>query len=139
MRGAASTREELKRRIEAAAEKPWLCDRCGGERESEAGTPHICPSPPPALNVFEEAYELVSGPRAEHYGPPVENLRRIGTVWAVLLDLPEPVPPRTVAVMMAALKLVREGGPKAKRDNLVDACGYLLIAEQSGGKATGNG
>jgi Domain of unknown function (DUF6378) len=82
-------------------------------------------------SIAEEASTLVGegGARSEHYGPPVKNHRDIGVVWAVLLDLPEPIPPRTVAVMMAALKLVREGGPRRKRDNLVDAVGYLLIAE----------
>jgi Domain of unknown function (DUF6378) len=81
--------------------------------------------------IAEEATTLVAGARRDHYGDPVENHTRIGKVWAVLLDLPEPISPRTVAVMMAALKLVREGGPRGKRDNLVDACGYLLIAEQA--------
>jgi hypothetical protein len=86
-----------------------------------------------ARNVAEEAQLLVGegGARSEHYGDPVKNHTDIGIVWGVLLDLPGPIPARTVAVMMAALKLVREGGPKRKRDNLVDACGYILIAERA--------
>lgn len=82
--------------------------------------------------VAEEAHDLVNGARADHYGEPVKNHRRIGMVWAILLDLPEPIPARTVAVLLAAMKLVREAGPAGKRDNLVDAVGYLLIAERAG-------
>jgi hypothetical protein len=113
------SRDDLKRRIEKAA-KPLDAARSEGEP-----------------TVAEEAATLVTGARASHYGPPVKNHRDIGIVWAVLLDLEKPIPPRTVAVMMAALKMVREGGPKAKRDNLVDACGYLLIAEMASDDATG--
>ena len=81
-------------------------------------------------SVAEEAAELIDGARQDFYGDPVTNHRRIGIVWGALLDR-EPIPPRTVAVMLAAMKLVREAGPLAKRDNLVDACGYLLIAERA--------
>lgn len=81
--------------------------------------------------VAHEAAELVSGARLSHYGPPVKNHTSIGIMWGVILDR-DPIPPRTVAVMMAALKLAREGGPRGKRDNLVDAVGYLLIAEMCG-------
>lgn len=86
--------------------------------------------------VAAEAERLVNGKRAEQYGQPPENMARIGAVWGALLGR-EPIPPRTVAVMMAALKLARECGPEPKRDNLVDACGYLLIAEQCGEAADG--
>lgn len=82
--------------------------------------------------VAAEAERLVNGKRAEQYGQPPENMARIGAVWGALLGV-DAIPARTVAVMMAALKLARECGPESKRDNLVDACGYLLIAEQCGG------
>lgn len=108
------SREELKKQIEEAT-----------RREAQ---PRKLPGRP---TVAEEAAVLIEGPRADHYGDPVKNHRDIGKVWAILLDLPEPISPRTVAVMMAALKLVREGGPRRKRDNLVDACGYILIAERA--------
>lgn len=81
--------------------------------------------------VAAEAERLVSGKRADQYGQPAENMARIGAVWGALLGQ-APIPGRTVAVMMAALKLARECGPESKRDNLVDACGYLLIAEVCG-------
>ena len=104
------------------------------QQRAEHGQPPInrAPTTHAQRTVAQEAADLIAdhGPRTEHYGPAVKNHRDIGTVWGVLLDLPKPIPPRTVAVMMAALKLVREGGPRRKRDNLVDACGYLLIAEQ---------
>lgn len=80
-------------------------------------------------SIAAEAERLVNGKRAEQYGNPPENMARIGVVWGALLGR-DAIPARTVAVMMAALKLARECGPEPKRDNLVDACGYLLIAEQ---------
>lgn len=82
-------------------------------------------------SVAAEAERLVHGKRAEQYGEPAENMVRIGRVWGALLDR-EPIAARTVALMMAALKLARETGPEPKRDNLVDACGYLLIADLCG-------
>lgn len=83
-------------------------------------------------SVAAEAERLVSGKRAEQYGEPPENMERVGAVWGAMLEGwakdPGPIPGRTVACMMAAMKLVRECGPAPKRDNLVDVCGYAIIA-----------
>lgn len=81
--------------------------------------------------VAAEAERLVGGKRSDQYGEPVDNMARTGVIWGALLGV-DPIPPRMVAVMMVGLKLAREGGPLPSRDNLVDACGYLLIADLCG-------
>lgn len=85
----------------------------------------------PPVTVAAEAEQLVGGKRSDQYGEPVDNMARTGAIWGALLGT-DPIPPRMVAVMMVGLKLAREGGPLPSRDNLVDACGYLLIAELCG-------
>jgi hypothetical protein len=81
----------------------------------------------PSMTIFTEAEELVNGPRAEAYGDYEENLTNIADMWGALLGVT--VSARQVALCMAALKLAREGHAP-KRDNLVDACGYLRLAEK---------
>jgi hypothetical protein len=84
------------------------------------------------MTIFTEAEELVNGPRAEAYGDYEENLTNIADMWGALLGVT--VSARQVALCMAALKLAREGHAP-KRDNLVDACGYLRLAEKLQPKA----
>lgn len=82
------------------------------------------------MTVLTDAQDVMDGPRQHAYGDPVRGMERIGRVWAVLLDLPEPVPAHTVALLLAAMKLVRETGTREHhRDNLVDAASYVRIAE----------
>jgi hypothetical protein len=79
--------------------------------------------------VADEALAIIDGPRKDTYGDPVENLGRIGQMWGVILN--REITNTEVALMMVATKLARESGPGAHhRDNLVDAVGYLLIAER---------
>lgn len=75
--------------------------------------------------------------RALRYGAPADNFRRIGKVWGVLLekyvgqcgvDGRGNVPPRLVATMLAAVKLVRDIQVNG-RDNAVDAAGYAALME----------
>lgn len=80
-------------------------------------------------DVADEARELVYGDRHDDYGSPERNLTKIGLVWGAMLGV-EPIPPRTVAVMMAGLKLVRASG-RTNRDDLVDGIGYLLLADEA--------
>jgi hypothetical protein len=78
--------------------------------------------------VLRDAEAVVNGPRQEQYGDPVETCERIGMAWAGILGLPG-VSAREVALMMAALKLVREANETSHYDNLVDAAGYVAIAQ----------
>lgn len=77
-------------------------------------------------SILEEAQQLVGGSRQRDYGHPRENLDRIARIWSVILSTE--VTPRQVALCMVGLKLARDVNTP-KRDNLVDAVGYLLTVE----------
>lgn len=81
-------------------------------------------------SILVEAEELLSGPREDTYGDAVEMHVRIGRAWGALLDTDD-IPPALVALMMAALKGLRDTGPRPDRDNLVDGAAYFRIAERS--------
>ena len=70
-----------------------------------------------------EAIELVTGPRATTYGPPTINFQRITDGWTVIFE--NGVDPKRVALAMVWAKICRELHTP-KRDNIVDAIGYLL-------------
>lgn len=85
------------------------------------------------MNVFEEASKIVVGDREETYGHPAKNLNRIAHQWSLYLSqkyqLPVPIAPEDVCWMMADLKKVRQMNA-SKRDNLVDAIGYIGLIER---------
>ena len=75
--------------------------------------------------VLKEAYELVSGERAQSYGSSVALHRK----WSVMLDqLGIKIEPHQLAMAMVVLKLLRESHCH-KHDNVVDAAGYLELYE----------
>lgn len=94
----------------------------------ERGSEHLPPMRKPA-SLSDRALALIDGPRQDDYAPPARNMKNIGRVWAAMLDLPEPIPPEQVALMMAGLKLVR-ASYKPGEDSLVDMVGYAEIAER---------
>lgn len=75
-----------------------------------------------------EANDLVNGDRQADYGTPRENYEGVAKVWSGLLFpiLMRDITPEEAALMMVGLKLQRQA-QKHKRDNLVDAHGYLLV------------
>lgn len=75
------------------------------------------------MSILDEAHKLVHGDRQKAYGHPREDFTRTGKMWAAILGLDE-VTPEQVAMCMVALKLSRECN-MPKRDNRVDAAGYL--------------
>lgn len=79
------------------------------------------------MSILHAAERIVTGRRARQYGEPVECMQRIAQAWSAVLGVP--VEARQVALCMAALKLVREGD-RHRDDNLIDAAGYVLIADQ---------
>lgn len=82
--------------------------------------------------IIAEAVRITSADRHDAYAPPEDNFRRIATVWNGLLDgkLARVLTPADVARMMAGMKLVRDAH-KPKRDNRVDAIGYLRCLERT--------
>ncbi len=87
------------------------------------------------LSVLDEAKSIVAGARATEYGEGAENsLPRIAAYWSTYLG--RELSARDAANMMVLLKMARESH-KPKRDNHVDAIGYLALAEQCDGSESG--
>lgn len=82
----------------------------------------------PGQSEMLEANRLVNGCRQADYGTPRENYEGIAKVWSGILSpiLKRDITPEEAALMMVGLKLQRQA-MKHKRDNLVDAHGYLLV------------
>ena len=84
------------------------------------------------MNILEEANHLVSGDRQEAYLHPVHDYACTAALWSALIEkryaVKVPLTPDFCCLMMSAMKLSREAG-KHKRDNLVDAAGYVRCAE----------
>lgn len=74
-----------------------------------------------------DAARMAYHDRQDDYGDAAGNLAAIGAVWAELLGM-DPIPGDTVALMLAGMKLVRASG-RINRDDLVDACAYLMLAD----------
>jgi hypothetical protein len=81
--------------------------------------------------VLNEAGRLISGPRNATHGDYTVEAARIGRMWGALLQLPEPIPPRTVAAMMVALKLARATTGALNTDDWVDAAAYAALGAQT--------
>jgi len=77
-------------------------------------------------SLLDEAYQLVTGDRQQSYDHPARNFDRIARLWSVALD--KEITAEDVATCMILVKIARQlHAPK--RDNLVDAVGYLLTLE----------
>ena len=78
------------------------------------------------IEVANEAIDLVTGDRAQDYGPATESFRRIASMWSAYLGVT--ITPRQVASMMILLKVSRDAnGPK--HDNPVDIIGYSILMD----------
>lgn len=82
----------------------------------------------PVASEMDEAWGLTHGDRRAAYGTPQEVFEGYALMWTGLLarKLKAPISATDVTLMMTALKLAREAN-SAKRDNVVDAHGYLVI------------
>jgi len=84
--------------------------------------------------ILDEAQRITDGDRARDYDRPEDNFQRIADYWNVYINhkksLSEKegvsffIDPVDVSQMMVLMKMAREDF-KHKRDNLVDAAGYL--------------
>jgi hypothetical protein len=85
------------------------------------------------VTVLQEAQALVYGDRQKAYSHPARDYAKTAKMWTgILLEklLPgEEISPTEAVLMMAAMKISREVF-KHKRDNLVDAAGYIACAER---------
>ena len=74
-------------------------------------------------SILTEAESIVNGSRNSDYGG-TEGLERIARVASTLTN--KNITAKDLALIMVSLKLVRESF-NHKRDNLVDACGYMEL------------
>lgn len=78
------------------------------------------------MTVIEEAEKLVSNDRQASYGSPKDCMGRTAKILSVLLN--RPVTEKEICLFNIAQKLARTVGSE-KRDNWVDAIGYIFIKE----------
>lgn len=77
--------------------------------------------------VSQEADELIYNEREREYGSATDNFTDIAKLWSVILGIE--VTPKAVLLCMNQLKIAREI-QNPKRDNIVDAIGYLGLTEK---------
>jgi len=75
-------------------------------------------------SILEEADKLVNEDRQKQYGHPYDNWNHIASIASAILKKPHTA--EECIVVLLATKLSREIF-KTKRDNLIDAAGYLKI------------
>ena len=63
--------------------------------------------------------------RGARYGHPRDNWRRIGIKWQATLDLPVPIPPELVGIMLLDVKTSRLVETPNDDDSLDDLEGYV--------------
>lgn len=89
-------------------------------------------------SILDEAQGIIWGDREKTYGEPDVNLKRIATLWNAFLvsrykhgytGEPYEITSEDVCWMMVLLKASRQMNAP-KRDNLVDAAGYIGLIER---------
>jgi hypothetical protein len=87
------------------------------------------------FSISQEANKIINGPRRDDYGPIEESSKQYSDFLTGLLKhkLKDgcAITPADSMLIMAGLKILREDN-KAKRDNRVDALGYLMLAAKVG-------
>lgn len=96
------------------------------ERECVVGTP------PPSVNILEEANSLVHGDRGAAYGHPLDDYTRTAALASALLSgkLREPITAEEMILVMCCVKLSRQVHAP-KRDNMTDLAGYALCEQRA--------
>ena len=74
--------------------------------------------------VLREAEQLVNGKRAEKYGEPVDNFRRIANLWTAYMDGKTDLDEVDAAMMQALIKVARIRETRNHWDSYVDLAGY---------------
>lgn len=74
--------------------------------------------------VLDEAKNVINGDRQDMYGNPEDSFKLIAKYWSTYLEVD--ITARDATLMMVLFKLAREKN-QHKRDNIVDAAGYLGI------------
>jgi len=83
--------------------------------------------------ILLDALKVINGEHQDQYGDPKDSFNLIADFWSTYLSANAEdghvviVGAKDVAIMMTLFKLAREMH-QHKKDNLVDACGYLALA-----------
>lgn len=116
-----------------------LCDTCADTKWEPGMTLFLCEehlreATGQPRSILGDAAKIVAGDRQAAYGKPENNFGKIASIWSGILGdkLAVDITPEEVALCMVGLKLARESW-QHKRDNLVDAVGYVLLADQLAG------
>lgn len=96
--------------------------------ERVPGNPQVS-QPARQETILEEAQRIVYGERAEHYGHPSENFKRIVDLWNGYLRAAYPAANlqlsiEDVAIMNILQKIARLINHSTHRDSIVDIAGY---------------
>jgi len=85
--------------------------------------------------ILDEAKRLTYGDRNSTYEAPLRNHERIGVLMGIVLEKyvesakpGEEVPPATVALLMACVKLCRLSAQSDHLDSAIDGAAYFSIA-----------
>ena len=82
-------------------------------------------------SILEEADAIINGERQDQYGNPEDSFQIVADFWTVYLihkyNFEWSLDAEDIAIMMSLLKHARMLGQNSKRDNFVDAIGYLAI------------
>lgn len=88
---------------------------------------------PPSRSILEQANDAINGERAQAYGDAKQGFSNVGDQWALYVyqkyGITVQFTPEDVCWMMADLKKIRQMN-SPKRDNVMDAAGYIGLIEQ---------
>lgn len=77
--------------------------------------------------LLEQAHDIITGERAQQYGPVSESFGKIAAIWAAILNTE--VTAHDVALCMIGLKVARATNGY-HFDSFLDIAGYAACAEQ---------
>ena len=77
--------------------------------------------------ILDEVTKILAQREREDYGPAKVMFDKIGMFWTEYTETS--ISSRDVAIMMALFKIARENY-RPKRDNIIDAIGYLVLASE---------
>ena len=89
-------------------------------------------------SIIDQAKNLINGERETTYGDPLVAHGHIAKGWSAILGV-EKIPPSTVALMMAWLKISRILSNKKHEDSYADAIGYMALSAECAEKEDGYG
>ena len=75
--------------------------------------------------ILHQADTLINGPRADAYGPPQLNFKRIAELWAPIVETQ--LTTAQVALCLTQLKVARLIQSPDHEDSWIDAAGYIAL------------